>query len=126
MGATAALKFPFNAAQLELLQVMAGGLTDEQLKELKQTLLEFKFKQATIMADKLLDAKGIFDSETLEREAQKMKRSPYMAKKNATTHQPVLSFITTYFFALTPFFTKQNALKIKKILSAFLFYLNLS
>ncbi len=80
MGATAALKFPFNNAQLELLQIMAGGLTGDQLKELKQILLEFKFKQATIMADKLLDELGITPDELVKR-AQKIKRSPYKAKQ---------------------------------------------
>ncbi len=44
-----------NDAQRELLQLFAGGLTDEQIKELRRILLDFKFKRITALADKFVD-----------------------------------------------------------------------
>ena len=73
------LKKPFTEAQLELLKVLATNLSDEDMKELKRVLLEFRFKNISIMADKLLDAQGITPNELVLR-AQKIKRTKYKTK----------------------------------------------
>ena len=73
------LKKPFTEAQLELLKVLATNLSDEDMKELKRVLLEFRFKNISIMADKLLDAQGITPEELVLR-AQKIKRTKYKTK----------------------------------------------
>ncbi len=73
------LKKPFNDAQLELLKVLATNLSDEDMKELKKVLLEFRFKQISIMADKLLDAQGI-TPEALVNRAQNIRRTKYKSK----------------------------------------------
>jgi len=75
------LKKPFNEAQLELLKVLAMNLTDAEMKELKKILLAFQFNRISEMADKLLEAKGIFDSESLANEAQKVKENYRALKK---------------------------------------------
>ena len=75
------LKKPFNEAQLELLKVLAMNLTDVEMKELKKILLAFQFNRISEMADKLLEAKGIFDSESLVNEAQKVKENYRALKK---------------------------------------------
>jgi hypothetical protein len=38
------LKTPFNTAQVEILQLLAGGLSEEKLAELRRVLRTFKFK----------------------------------------------------------------------------------
>jgi hypothetical protein len=70
------LQTPLNAAQLELLQLFAGGLTDEQIVELRRILLDFKFKRVTALADKFVAEKG-WDSEDIAEDAQDIKRTPY-------------------------------------------------
>jgi hypothetical protein len=47
-----------NPAQLELLQIFAGGLTEEQMIELRRILLDFKFRRVTALADKFVDEQG--------------------------------------------------------------------
>ena len=44
-----------NPAQLELLQLFASGLTDEQLSELRRILLDFKFRREKTLSDKFVD-----------------------------------------------------------------------
>ena len=73
------LKKPFTEAQLELLKVLATNLSGEDMKELKRVLLEFRFKNISIMADKLLDAQGITPEELVLR-AQEIKRTKYKTK----------------------------------------------
>ncbi len=70
------LQTPLNAAQLELLQLFAGGLTDEQIVELRRILLDFKFKRVTALADKFVAEKG-WDSADIAKDAQDIKRTPY-------------------------------------------------
>lgn len=71
-----AIQTPFNAAQQELLQLFAAGLSDEELRELKQILLDFKFRRVTTLADKVWDEKG-WDDETVEKILQTHLRTPY-------------------------------------------------
>lgn len=69
----------FNPAQLELLQLFAGGLTEEQMSELRRILLDFKFRRVTALADKFVDEKG-WNSESIAKDARKIKRRPYGGK----------------------------------------------
>jgi hypothetical protein len=74
------LSMPFNPAQLELLRLFAGGVNEEEMKQLRRILLDFKFKKVTSEADKILDTKG-WTNEDLARNAQALKRTPYKSKK---------------------------------------------
>ena len=74
------LQQPFNAAQLELLQLFAAGISDQELANLRQTLLEFRFQRVSDMADKILDSKG-WTADNLAENAQQIKRTPYKAKQ---------------------------------------------
>jgi hypothetical protein len=62
-----------NEAQREILQFFAGGLSDEQLKELRRILLDFKFKRVTILADKYVDEQG-WTSDDIAKDAQNITR----------------------------------------------------
>ena len=53
------------------------------MKDLKKILLEFRANQISIMANKLLDKKGIFNSKSLAIEAHKMKKSVYKSKRGS-------------------------------------------
>ena len=81
MASTAQIPLPpLNAAQLELLQLFAGGLTDEQTAELRRILLDFKFKRVTDLADKFVDEKG-WDSEAIAEDARQMERRAYKTRQ---------------------------------------------
>jgi hypothetical protein len=54
----ASISTPFNNAQLELLKLFSNDLKEAELKELKQILLEFKFRRVTKMVDEIWDEKG--------------------------------------------------------------------
>ena len=62
-----------NEAQLELLQLFAGGLSDEQLSELRRILLDFKFRRVTELADKFVDERQ-WTSEDIVKDAQNIER----------------------------------------------------
>jgi hypothetical protein len=68
-----------NEAQRELLQLFAGGLTEEQLKELRRILLDFKFKRVTALADKFVDERG-WTSDDITQDAQVITRSARRGK----------------------------------------------
>jgi hypothetical protein len=65
-----------NPAQLELLQLFAGGLSEEQLSELRHILLDFKFRRVTELADKFADDKG-WTSKDIAKDAKAITRRPY-------------------------------------------------
>jgi len=71
-----AITTPFNTDQQELLQLFAVGLSDEEMRELKQILLDFKFRRVTALADKIWDEKG-WNEETVEKMLQTHMRTPY-------------------------------------------------
>lgn len=73
------IKVPFNAAQQELLQLFAAKLSDDELRELKQILLDFKFRRVTALADKVWEEKA-WNDETVDKIMQTHLRTPY--KKN--------------------------------------------
>ena len=85
MSAIATLSTPFNAAQLEIIQLFAEGINEDELTKLRQILLDFKFNRVTALADKIIDANG-WSADDLARKAQKMKRTPYKAKIQSTVH----------------------------------------
>lgn len=79
MTATA-IQTPFNAAQLELLKLFAEGINDVEMVELKQLLINFKFKRVSDLADKIIDENG-WSAQEIADKALKMKRSTYKAKE---------------------------------------------
>lgn len=65
-----------NDAQRELLQLFAGGLSEEQMKELRRLLLDFKFKRVTELADKFVDERN-WTSDDIAKDAQDITRLKY-------------------------------------------------
>ena len=55
----ATLQTPFNAAQVEILQLFSQGLTDDQLKELQRLLIDFRFKLLDEHVEKVAAQKGL-------------------------------------------------------------------
>ena len=80
MSGNQKVPFPLNSAQLELLQLFAGGLTEEQLAELRRILLDFKFRRVTTLADQFADERG-WNSEDIAQDAKTIKRRPYRRQK---------------------------------------------
>ncbi len=80
MFSTATFPTPFNAAQLEILQLFAEGIDEKELALLRQILIDFKFNRVTALADKILDEKG-WSAQDLAKNALKVPRTPYMSKK---------------------------------------------
>lgn len=78
---TANIPVPLNPAQLELLQLFAGGLDEAQLAELRRILLDFKFRRVTALADQYVDEKG-WASDDIARDATSIQRRPYPRAKN--------------------------------------------
>ena len=76
------LQSSFNEAQLEIIQLFGTGISDEDLKELKQILLAFKFKRATQLAEKISKEKGWTD-EFIETIPDGHLRTPYFSKIKA-------------------------------------------
>ena len=85
MSAVATLSTPFNAAQLQIIQLFAEGVNDDELTTLRQILIDFKFNRVTALADKIIDANA-WSADDLAHKAQKMKRTPYKAKIQSTVH----------------------------------------
>lgn len=78
---------PLNEAQLEVLKIFSTGITESELQELKQLLLEFKFRRVTQMADAIWQEKGLTSVDT-QRQAKRHLRTPYrsfQAKKQRET-----------------------------------------
>ena len=63
----------FSNAQIELLNLMAGDLSEDELFKLKQVILEFKASRLSDMMTKHLDDQGIHPDDLL---GQHM-RTPY-------------------------------------------------
>lgn len=71
---------PFSNAQLELLKLFSNDLKDNELKELKEILLKFKFNRVTKMVDEIWDEKG-WTEETMNEFLNTHMRTPYKAKE---------------------------------------------
>jgi len=74
------LQTPFSNAQLELLKLFSTDLSEEDMKELKRLLLEFKFKKVTELADKAWEEKGWTD-EDVDRMLHTHMRTPYKSQE---------------------------------------------
>jgi hypothetical protein len=55
------IQTPLNEAQLEIIQLFGTGVSDDDMKELKQLLLEFRFRRVAQLADKISREKGWTD-----------------------------------------------------------------
>jgi hypothetical protein len=73
------LQTPFTNAQLELLKLFSTELSEQELQELKRTLLAFKFKRVTEMADKVWDEKG-WTNEDMDKLLHTHLRTPYKSQ----------------------------------------------
>ena len=70
------LNTPFNEAQVEILKLFSGGLTDKQLDELRQLLTAFKFQLLDAHIEKVMAEKGITDAD-IENASFEHWRTPY-------------------------------------------------
>lgn len=70
---------PFNEAQLEIIQLFGTGVSDDDMKELKQVLLAFKFRRVAQLADKISREKGWTD-EFIDAIPDGHLRTPYLSK----------------------------------------------
>lgn len=77
---TTTISTPFSNAQLELLKLFSNDLKDAELKELKQLLLEFKFRRVTKMVDEIWEEKG-WSEDTMTKFLNTRMRTPYKAKE---------------------------------------------
>ena len=59
----AVLEKPFNAAQIELIQLLANELDSKELVELRQLLISFRFKLVEERAERIAKNKGWSDEE---------------------------------------------------------------
>ncbi len=79
---TTTLQTPFNAAQVEILKLFAQGLTDAQLNELRNLLIDFRFNLLDEQIKKVAEQKGLTISE-IEATASSHLRTPYKSKNHS-------------------------------------------
>ncbi len=75
-----AIKTPLTNAQMEILKLFSSDLSDSELAELKQTLLEFKLRRVVELADQAWDAQG-WTQEKVEEILHTHLRTPYTSQK---------------------------------------------
>jgi hypothetical protein len=75
-----ALTVPFNDIQLELLKLFTTGISNTELKELKQILVDYKFRRVTEMAERIRKERG-WTAEDVENLSKEHHRTPYKAKE---------------------------------------------
>ncbi len=78
----AVLNKPFNAAQIELLQLLAQDLDKEELMELRKLLVSFRFKLVEQRAERIVQTRGWTD-EQINQLSQEHNRTPYKAKQKS-------------------------------------------
>ena len=78
----AALKMPFNEAQIEILKLFTGNLTESQLQELRQVLIAFKFKLLDAHIESINSEKGLSDDD-IEKISSSHRRTPYKRRQQA-------------------------------------------
>ena len=76
----ATLKMPFSDAQVEVLQLLASDLDSYELKELRKTLVAFRFRLVEERAERLAQREG-WDENTINQISQEHNRTPYRAKE---------------------------------------------
>ncbi len=77
-----ALKMPFNEAQIEILKLFTGNLTESQLQELRQVLIAFKFKLLDAHIESVSAEKGLSDAD-IEKISLGHRRTPYKRRQQA-------------------------------------------
>ena len=76
----AVLNKPFNAAQIELIQLLAQNLETQELAELRKILVAFRFKLVEQRAERIAQANN-WTEEQINNMAQEHHRTPYKAKQ---------------------------------------------
>jgi hypothetical protein len=75
-----ALTAPLNGIQLDLLNLFSTGISTAELKELKQILVDYKFRRVTEMAEGIRKERG-WTVEDIDNLSQEHNRTPYKAKE---------------------------------------------
>ncbi len=76
----AVLQTPFNTAQVEILKLFSQELTDEQLEELRQVLIAFRFKLLDKHVEQVVEQKGLTETQ-INQASQEHRRTPYRSKQ---------------------------------------------
>ena len=79
----AVLNKPFNRAQIELIQLLAQDLEAQELVELRQVLVTFRFRLVEQRAERIAQSKNWTD-EQIDQMSKQHNRTPYKAKQKAT------------------------------------------
>ena len=80
----AVLEKPFNAAQIELIQLLANELDSKELVELRQLLISFRFKLVEERAERIAKNKGWSD-EQINQMSQEHHRKTAKTKTNSSS-----------------------------------------
>ena len=78
----AVLNKPFNAAQIELIQLLAQDLETQELMDLRALLLNFRFRLVEQRAERIAQANN-WTEEQINQMSQEHHRTPYKAKLKA-------------------------------------------
>lgn len=76
----AVLNKPFNAAQIELIQLLAQDLESQELVELRKILVAFRFKLVRQRAQRIAQANNWTEAQ-INAMSQEHRRTPYKAKQ---------------------------------------------
>ena len=76
----AVLNKPFNAAQIELIQLLAQDLESQELVELRKILVAFRFKLVRQRAQRIAQANNWTEAQ-INAMSQEHLRTPYKAKQ---------------------------------------------
>ena len=74
---------PFNAAQIELIQLLANDLDSNELVELRQLLISFRFRLVEERAERIAKTKG-WSEEQINQMSQEHHRISIKPKPNST------------------------------------------
>lgn len=74
------LQTPFNPAQVEILKIFSEGLTEAQIEELRQVLLEFRLKLLDDHIEAIAEQKKL-TVEQINKASKEHRRTPYHGKE---------------------------------------------
>ena len=74
------LQTPFSEAQLELLKLFNTSLNDSELSELKQILLDFKFRKLQQIIERDIQNKE-YNEQDFEKMDEEHNRTPYLSNR---------------------------------------------
>ncbi len=77
---TASLKQPLTNAQLEILALFSENLSEQDMKDLHQWLLEFRYRRLQNTLNQLADEKG-WTEKTFEEWGKAYLRTPYKSQQ---------------------------------------------